>query len=884
MCGSWSLDGGAHLADAAIRARLFTVLTQSALHVLIQILKFSLCRIKLGMGSEPYRFGRFTLDPANQELRAEGMPIPLGATDFRLLLTLIEHAGSLVTKNELMSRVWGNATVGDNTLHVHITALRKALGDGFIATKQGRGYRFIERVNQPDPASKSHSGNLPAYSSNDTRNAASRLIGRDIQIRRVSELLARNALVTLVGPGGVGKTRLALEIANAAAGSFKDGAWLIELASVSDDTATAGAIATVLGIKIGESTTPFETLARQLARKNLLIVLDNCEQIIASCAVLCEAILRAAPNIRVLATSREPLSCLREQVFEVPPLALPDEEVGNSPAIRKVAAVELFVERIKESDSDARLSDDDIAIIARLCRHLDGLPLAIEMVASWAGVLGLPALEAKLNDTSKAWLGARRTAPLRHSTLRATLEWSYDLLSPEERALLLRLAVFAGPFSMPAAEAVAGADNLTPHDILQLTAKLISKSMIAVVRGVHENLYRLLETTRAVMLEKLNGSDDAWTVRRKHADYVLCTLRQAFVDWEIMSDAAFLERYAPLLDDLRSAQDWAMGEDSNLAIAISGSSWPLWRELPVRVEGRRRLSAAVSLLKSDTPRELEAHLRRGMGELYFNTAAVKDARQEFERAIALFRALSDTQNLGSAIAAFGYASLMLGNIEEAHTSIEEALQMVERARRPRALAAAWSVKFCVEARLKSQTVRESGTKAIRLCEVVGADRAALVVSANLVEAVLEMGDIDAAISSGQALVARLRETYHTDILGYVLGMVSSALTLRGDVGAALTAAREAVPLLHDEGMLFWVFDHLALRLALSGQVSDAALVSGYADSLFRQFARPREPIGQEALNRLSEILKTSLSRDEIEQFRQMGEHLDENKIVALGLA
>jgi tetratricopeptide (TPR) repeat protein len=404
------------------------------------------------------------------------------------------------------------------------------------------------------------------------------------------------------------------------------------------------------------------------------------------------------------------------------------------------------------------------------------------------------------------------------------------------------------------------------------------------VPGSHENLYRLLETTRAVMLEKLNASDDAQATRQKHAAFVLEVLQQAMLEWETMSDAVFLERYAPILDDLRSALDWSMREDHELAIALAGSSWPLWRELPVRAEGRRRLSAAVALLDAGTPHELEAQLRRGMGELYFNTAAVKDARRELERAVTLFRALNDTQYLGSAIAAFGYASLILGNIDEAHVLIEEALKIVARARRPRALAAAWSVKFCVEARLKSSAVRESGMKAVRLCELVGADRAAFVVSANLVEAILEMGDIDAAISSGHALIARLKDTYHTDILGYVLGMVSSALTLKGDVEAALTAAREAVPLLRDEGMLFWFFDHLALRLALAGNVKDAALVSGYADSLFKEFGRPREPVGQEAVDRLARILHASLSENEVQQARAIGGQLSEDRVIALALS
>jgi predicted ATPase/DNA-binding winged helix-turn-helix (wHTH) protein len=832
--------------------------------------------LETGDRGQPYRFGRFTLDPANWQLRAEGAPIPLGPTDFRILMTLVERAGSLVSKDELMSRVWGRSVVGDNTLQVHITALRKALGEGFIVTRHGHGYSFAPQVSRTEAEQP---GNLPLASR--VHGAPSRLVGRDSELRVLSELLAQNALVTLAGPGGVGKTRLVLQAASESAVRFKDGAWLVELASLTEGASTAGAVATALGIQIGEGAAPFENLARQLARRNLLIVLDNCEHIVSSCAQLCEAVLAAAPGVCIIATSREPLSCQGEQVFEVLPLALPDED-GRGP-IRETPAIELFVERTRGLHPEFQLSEEDVAIAARLCRQVDGLPLAIEMVASWAGMLGLKALEEKLDGSLNGWLSARRTGPARHSTLSATLEWSHNLLSPAEQIVLRRLAVFAGGFSMAAAELIVADRQVPKAEMFGHVARLINKSMIAVIPGSREHHYRLLETTRAFMLEKLAASPDAELARQRHVDHVLRMLHQAGIDWESMSDTAFRERYGSVLDDLRSALEWTTSRGAPDAVALAAGSWQLWRDLNARAEGRRWLIAASALLRPETPAALEAQLRRGLGALYFNTANVKAALAELMRAVELFRSLGDAGQLGSALAAYAHASLMLGNLEEASSAIAEALPLVENARRPKSLAAAYMVKFFEESRLHSPTVREAGTKAIRLCEVVGAERSALVVSSNLVEALMEMGDFDEAIASGEDLIRRLRDTAHSEILGNVLALVAAAMTLKGDAALALSRAKEAVPLLRDRGMLFWFFDHLALRAGLAGRTKDAALISGYADQLSREFGRPRDPIGRQAVDRLAALLKQTFSTAEIEQFARIGAQLSETQVVDLAL-
>lgn len=838
--------------------------------------------LKAGDREQPYRFGRFTLDPANRQLRAEGAPVPLGSTDLRLLMTLVERAGALVSKDELMSRVWGRAIVGDNTLQVHITALRKALGDGFITTRHGHGYTFVQNVSRMDAdATPQQTGNLPFYLAGHAHGAPSRLIGRDAELHVLSGLLVQNGLVTLAGPGGVGKTRLALQASSESAGRFADGAWVVELASLTDGASTAGAVATTLGIQIGERSTPFDSLARHLARRNLLLVLDNCEHLVGACAELCEALLARAPGVRIIATSREPLSCLGEQVFEVPPLALPGEHVQHP--VRETAAIALFTERSRALNPDFQLGEEDIAIAARLCRRVDGLPLAIEMIASWAGMLGLKTLEEKIDGSLNGWLYARRTGPVRHSTLSAMLAWSHDLLSPAEQLVLRRLAVFAGAFSMEAAEAVAADGEVPKAEVFAHLARLIAKSMIAVVAGSHVHHYRLLETTRAFMMEKLAASPDAEIVRQRHVGHVLRTLEHAGLDWETMSDRAFSERYGPILDDLRSALEWTAGRSTDDVVALAGSSWLLWRDMNARAEGRRWLTAAVSHLRPDTRPALEAQLRRGLGALSFNTAAVRSARDELARAVTLFRSLGDATELGSALAAFAHASLMLGDVDEAGRAITEALPLVEGAKRPKSLAAAYMVKFFEESRSHSPAMREAGRKAIRLCEVVGAERSALVVSSNLVEAMMEMGAFDEAIATGEKLIARLRGSPHNEILGNVLALVSAALTLTGDAERALPRAQEAVPLLRDHGMLFWFFDHLALRAAVAGRARDAALIAGYAEALSREFGRPRDPLGREAVDRLAALLKDAFPEPELKQFARIGTQLSEAQVVDLAL-
>ena len=843
--------------------------------------------------AELYCFGRFALNPDSRQLYIDGMRAKVGTTGVDILLALVEQAGKFVSKDEIMSRVWGRSAVGDHRLHVHVSELRRAIGDDCIATKSGSGYRFVAPVHRqrtqppevlPAPV-QPKCGNLPSLWTSGEAEEPPHLIGRTEELRIVSQRLADGRLVTLTGPGGVGKTSLALHAAGTCGSLFPDGVWLVELATLGDPALVPGAVATVLGIKMSQSAAVLDTLARQMAQKKLLLVLDNCEHVIAAAALLAEALVRAAPDVKILATSREALSCSGEQVFEVPPLAFPPDDAEPTEAVREMAAVRLFIARARGADARFRIDDRGVSVAARICRRVDGLPLAIEMVSNWVEVLGLEALDAKLDGSLKAWLRARSTAPPRHSTLRATLEWSHDLLAPADRTVLRRLAVFAGGFTMEAAQTVASDESLTEEQVFEHVASLIRKSMIAVTPGSRSQTYRLLQTTRAFALEKLAASGDAERARQRHARLMLRTVERASDEWETTSDAVWLARYAPILDDLRAALDWSTGHSAQQAIAIAGASWPLWREFSLHAEGRQRLSAVAQNLRADTPTRLEARLRRGLGELWRNSDAARHARDEFGRACELYRALGDAPQLGAALSRLAFALILLGRIEEAMQSNAEALSLLEPAGMQRSLATAYVTQVAVEARLGCfERARAMGEKALRLCQTIGARRLELIVAANLMEFALEQGDVDSAIEVGRALDSHLGDSAHSDVQAFVLGIMVAAFTIRGDLDEALVVARRAAPQLRDNGLLFGLFDHLALRAGLAGRVKDAAQIIGYADALYQAVDRPREPIGERAASRLGQLLQDGLPQAEAAMLKSEGALLTEDQATALALS
>jgi DNA-binding winged helix-turn-helix (wHTH) protein len=426
-------------------------------------------------------FGRFRVLPHRRELLADGRPIKLGGRAFDVLMALIEARGAVIGKDALMARVWSGRIVEENNLQAQISALRAAFGAErkLIRTVPRRGYQFTGeiRILQANPDESAGAGEAAAEPQSplpptNLPEPISELIGRDDELREILSLAAAHRLVTLTGPGGIGKTRLGSEVAHRLLPNFVDGVWAIELAPLSDPELVPVAVATALGLELTSGTASPLSVARALRSKQLMLVLDNCEHVVEAVAQMAEALLRADPAARVIVTSREPLRAEGEWVYPVPPLAVPAEGSPDSEEPFRYGAIRLFVERARAAaphfSPEARVA----AAIVGICRRLDGIPLAIELAAARMATLGIEELAARLDDRFWLLTGGHRTAMPRHQTLRATLDWSYELLTEPERVVLRRLAIFPSGFTLPAASAVATDDEIAASDVVDCVPEI----------------------------------------------------------------------------------------------------------------------------------------------------------------------------------------------------------------------------------------------------------------------------------------------------------------------------------------------------------------------------------------------------------------------------
>jgi predicted ATPase/DNA-binding CsgD family transcriptional regulator len=480
----------------------------------------------------------------------------------------------------------------------------------------------------------------------------SSFVGREKELAEVERLLENNRLLTLTGPGGCGKTRLAVVAAGELVEVFEDGVWLVELASLADSSLVPQAVASTLGVREQAARPLTETLTDYLVSKQVLLVLDNCEHLIWACAELAEALLRSCPELRVLATSREALGINGEVAWPVLSLALPDlRRLPDPDSLPSYESARLFVERTATVKPTFALTEQNARAVAQICYRLDGIPLAIELAAARMKVLSVEQIADRLDDSFGLLAGGSRTALPRQRTLHATMDWSHQLLSEQERTLFRRLSVFAGGFTLEAAESVCTGEDLERDEVLELVSHLVDKSLVVAWEEDGEARYRLLETMRQYASEKFDESGDEEEFRRQHAGFYVELAEEAELELSGPAQARWLTRLEGEHDNLRAALSWSFGEsgDAESVLRLAAALWPFWFARGYLSEGRRWLESAISRGGRAAP-HARAKALNGAGSLATFQEEYESARALIEEGLVLNRELGDKEGIASSLA------------------------------------------------------------------------------------------------------------------------------------------------------------------------------------------------------------------------------------------
>ena len=563
-----------------------------------------------------YRFGAFELDAAAYELRREGERVRLARQPMELLLLLAERAGELVSREEIARQLWQDDVFVevDAGIQTAVLKIRQALGDTArrsVETVPGKGYRLIAPVDvlQRDghrPLSTSTHDDRPAPQRHNLPGERTPFVGRRKELEEIPQLLATSPLLTLTGSGGVGKTRLALRVALAVIEDFTHGVWMVDLGSLSGPELIPETIAAAIGLREHANRSALDTLRDHLRDRQILLILDTCEHVVAACAELVDALLHEAPALRVMTTTREPLSISGEVVYRVPPLSLPDESADPRVAVLS-DAVQLFLARARAVDATIESAQLPLDSIVRICRRLDGVPLAIELAAARLAVLTPEQIEAKLQDRFGLLTEGSRTTAARQRTLKATLDWSYQLLCDPERALLDRLSVFPASWTIEAAERVCGGGGVDSTEVLNLLSRLVTKSLVTVDRecdAAAERRYRLLDTVREYAAAQLLRADAADDMRDRHFEFyyqLVCGLRQTLLHGE---QVACLRRLWVERESLRAALAWGLSSSHHgqKGVELAGGLFWFWTKRALFAEGRLWLERAVAVRSSGSVR------------------------------------------------------------------------------------------------------------------------------------------------------------------------------------------------------------------------------------------------------------------------------------------
>ena len=840
--------------------------------------------------SNAIRFGRGEVRPAERQLLIDGQPAGIGARAFDLLVALIERRDRVVPKGELLDVVWPGVFVEENNLQVHVSALRKLLGPQAISTIPGRGYRFTLDLDAADSARQPPAvpaaaaqpqeparGNLPAD--------LSPLIGRDDAVRELLRLIETHRLVTITGAGGMGKTTLALAVARQVRAQFNDGAWLIELASISDPALVPQAVAQTLRIAVTEPGTAQDRLIDVLATQQLLIVVDNSEHVADAAGRLVLALTTRVPGLRVLITSQKRLNIPGEAVLKLGPLATPTEFQRGD--IEHFGAVRLFVERAQALQPNFAITSGNAEAVVDICRRLDGMPLAIELAAARVRLFGVDGVRQRLGERFKLLTGGSPAAAPRHQALLATIDWSYQQLSDYERAVLSQLSTCVGGFGLELAQRMCADEAHDAWAVVEALSSLVDGSLVQVEPGDLPR-YRLLESTRAYALERLAQTGQTVAAMRRHAyalrDYFVDTEEQRFGENGSLTMADYMRILSPELDNLRAALDWALGSDDDLAaaLALCGASAMMLRWSGLTDEGMRRVLQVRGRLQQTKSPASQASFWLAVTNLgdIGRLMPMSELLDAANNAVAACRQSGQRRRLYQSLYNKGWLLTYLDQPAEVAAVLEE-MRQLERASDP-----AW-LRALRQNLLGGVALREKRFDAAaaiffeqdrQLADLPGEQITLIRTRNNLCGALNCLGRFEDAIAVAHSAIA-LGDKVGTGALPYTFFQLLHSYLFLPDLDRAAETMRRAMPEWRRDAMVLLVADQLGLLLAEHGRVADAVRIDAAAGAYARHTGSTPHPIRTRARERTAQLVSAAQPDPaDVRRWQSEGEELDEAAI------
>lgn len=630
------------------------------------------------------RFGPVELRPAARQLLVDGVPAVLGSRAFDVLLVLVDRREAPVSKADLLQAVWPATVVEENTLQVHVSALRKVLGPMAITTIPGRGYRFTATLDADDEAAEA--GAAPPAGAHNLPQPRTRFIGRADALAQCTRLLRGARLLTLTGIGGCGKTRLALQLAQHRLPACPQGAWFVDLAPLREPQRITLAIAAVLGVRESPGMPLIDRLRARLADGPVLLVLDNCEHLRDAVAEVAEALLAACAPLTILATSREALGVGGEQIVPVRPLSLPAGP--DLAAVQDAEAVRLFADRAGLAQPDFVVDAGNAAAVADICRRLDGIALAIELAAARVGMLPVAEIRLRLADRFRFLTGGSRSVP-RHQTLQAALQWSHDTLPEAEQLLFRRLAVFAGGCTLRAATRVA--DDGDEYTVLARLQRLHDKSLLVVQADADGSpRYRMLETVRQYAQGRLDAAGEADATRDRHLASVVALADDALAHVQGPGQGAWMARLAHEQEDILAAHGWCLqaAAGPHAAVRLVACLWRYWVASAQLERGHALAVQALARAPADTDALWHSRAHWATGQIAFRRGRYDETLRCADRSLAMATAIGDTEQTALSLSLRAKGLHATGQLVQARQHYEQACDLARTLDTPFWLGAA----------------------------------------------------------------------------------------------------------------------------------------------------------------------------------------------------